>query len=293
MKNFTFYSPDEPAGASTEPASTGEAPSTWIDTETRAFSENWREILPEDIRGEKCLEPYESFDGLIKSFVHNSKAYGKDKIVIPNENSTQSDWDAFYKVAGRPDTVGDYNFKYTEDDGIPNEALNPDIVNPFLDEMYQAGASKKMLDIVKKYKAMEYKSTQQLMEQQEEEAIQSAETALKTKWAGAYEERVGLAKRVIAATTSEGEQRDALEEAIGNNPIVLEWISDQLGKKLVETKMIDTTLQVKTPVEIKEQIQDLQATEGYMNGTLKQTNPAKFDSITQKLRALHLQLNPN
>ena len=291
MKNFKFYSPDEAGGETTETVST-ETPATWINTETGSFSENWRDTLPEELRGEKCLEPYTDFAGMAKSLVHNVKAYGKDKIVIPNENSTEADWDAFYKVAGRPDTVGDYAFKYDGEDAALNDSLSPEIMNPFLEDMHKAGASKKMIDVVKKYKAIEMKAQQAAMEQAQEAEIQKAETALKTKWGAAYQERIGLANRVVDATTPEGEQRDALREAIGNNPLVLEWIADQVGTKLVETKLVDTTLQVKTPMELNGQIGELQAIEGYMDGSMKRTNPTRFDSITQQIRALHLQLNP-
>ena len=72
------------------------------------FSENWREALPESIRGERCLDNIKNINSLVNSYVHAQHAIGANKVPLPNENSTEEDWAAFYKACGRPDAETDY-----------------------------------------------------------------------------------------------------------------------------------------------------------------------------------------
>ena len=72
------------------------------------FSDNWREALPESLRGEKCLDNIKSITALANSYVHAQHAIGANKVALPNENSTDEDWAAFYKACGRPDAESGY-----------------------------------------------------------------------------------------------------------------------------------------------------------------------------------------
>jgi hypothetical protein len=72
------------------------------------FSENWRDGLPEGIRGEHCLDNIKNISALANSYVHAQKAIGANKVALPNENSTEEDWTAFYKACGRPESETAY-----------------------------------------------------------------------------------------------------------------------------------------------------------------------------------------
>ena len=63
-----------------------------------ALAENWRDGLPENIRGEKCLEPIKTIGTLAQSYVHAQHAIGANKVAIPGENSTPEEWAEFYKA---------------------------------------------------------------------------------------------------------------------------------------------------------------------------------------------------
>jgi hypothetical protein len=72
------------------------------------FSENWRDGLPEGIRSEKCLDNIKNIGALANSYVHAQRAIGANKVALPNENSSDEDWAAFYKACGRPETETGY-----------------------------------------------------------------------------------------------------------------------------------------------------------------------------------------
>lgn len=105
------------------------------------FSENWRDGLPEGIRGEHCLDNIKNISALANSYVHAQKAIGANKVALPNENSTEEDWAAFYKACGRPDTEGGYTTDAVKlPEGI---TLDADRVNEFKKFAFANGFNQK------------------------------------------------------------------------------------------------------------------------------------------------------
>ena len=108
------------------------------------FSENWRDGLPEAIRGEKCLDNIKNIGALANSYVHAQKAIGANRVALPNENSTDEDWAAFYKACGRPDSETAYTT-----DGVklpPGVTLDADRVNEFRTFAFKHGFNQKTFD---------------------------------------------------------------------------------------------------------------------------------------------------
>ena len=59
------------------------------------FSENWKESLPEEIRGDKSLDVVTDFNGLVSQHINAQKMLGKDKVVLPGPNATDEERGAF------------------------------------------------------------------------------------------------------------------------------------------------------------------------------------------------------
>ena len=78
------------------------------------FAENWRAALPEEIRGEKCLDSIKCIQALAKSYVAGQKAMGAQKVALPGKDATEEEKAAFYKALGRPDTPEGYGIKAPE-----------------------------------------------------------------------------------------------------------------------------------------------------------------------------------
>jgi len=76
--------------------------------------ENWKDSLPDDLKGEKALESIQDIPGLVKSYVHAQKMIGSDKIPVPNKYATDEDWQAVYSKLGRPESPDAYEFKFDD-----------------------------------------------------------------------------------------------------------------------------------------------------------------------------------
>ena len=99
-------------------------------------SENWRSMIPEEIRDHKSLATIQDVGSLAKGFVHAQSMIGADKIALPGKSSTADDWNAVYSKLGRPEDPSGYQINYT-----PPEGVQPDdgVVQWFMGVAHEAG----------------------------------------------------------------------------------------------------------------------------------------------------------
>ena len=69
---------------------------------------DFRASLPEDLREHSALQPIQDVENLAKAYVNASSMIGRDKVVIPAENSSPDDWNEVYGRLGRPDEPAGY-----------------------------------------------------------------------------------------------------------------------------------------------------------------------------------------
>ena len=231
-----------------------EATFQWADKDGR-LSNGWRDHLPDELKQEKSLEPVVDIPGLAKNYVYTKKMVGKNTVAIPNENSPQADWDAFYEAAGRPKTVADYKFDRPKD--IPEDAWDKDFGEKLKQAAWEEGFSAKQMARLHKLEVERMQGALVQVHQEDEQERTEAETALKRELGDAYEEQMALANAFIARTTDEPSgQRAAILEIAGNNPFFIEWCM-QWGKKVSETLGIDTASLRKTPKQDEDRLAEL------------------------------------
>jgi len=95
------------------------------------WKENWRSSLadslgPEDpraltIKGSESLSKYKTLPDALNALDHAQRAMGADKVVKPTANSPAEVWDEFYRAGGRPQSINDYDVKFSEDLNISPE----------------------------------------------------------------------------------------------------------------------------------------------------------------------------
>lgn len=80
-----------------------EAPVRFVDT------------LDESLRSNPSLQNFPDANALAKSYVHARSHIGADKIVKPQGNWTEDQYNQFYAETGRPETANDYDIKIDVD----------------------------------------------------------------------------------------------------------------------------------------------------------------------------------
>jgi hypothetical protein len=261
------------------------------------FSDTWRDSLPEDIRGDESLKVVTDFPGLVRQHINAQKMVGKDKVVLPGPNATDAEKDAFFTAIGRPKTAGDYTVV------VPGELK--DIFEPTRLEKARQVAHK--LGITQAqfegYMAAEIEAAKEMLGGQDEAdqlARQTADKDLRTRFGGAYDERMHVANRLveeICRGDADESRKIALLQKFGNDPDFIEFTSD-CGAKLVEHKGLIADLTQQTPKEKESRMAELRATPGFIipdkdGKYLNDTDPQKKKAIMAEINRLTVEAYPD
>ena len=220
--------------------------------------------------------------GLASQLVNAQKMIGKsaDMVVVPTEKSTQAEWDEFHSKTGRPDTIDGYEISHAEGIG----EIDAEVETALKNFAHSKGLSPATVQGLIELDDARMLAMRQAMDDADVAEKQTTEEALKKQWGGAYEERLHLANRMINENASE-ENKEAVLEVIGNNPIVADFLAN-IAKKFVEHKIINADVSQSTPVEALGKAEELRNTTGYITGELANTSPVRYKQITQEIATL-------
>jgi len=218
------------------PAGTPPAPVALAD-ENGVLRKGWLESLDEDLREESYLKEAKDVQGLAKGTVHARRMVGKDKMVIPNEESGDEVWDAYHKIGGRPDTPQDYNFKRPDD--FPEEHWNDEFMVKAQDILHKYGASKKLGDALLELNVESVKVALEKQRQQEEYDLDEINRKLDTEWGLARDQKMHLGNIAVVEGTKnkdgtvDEERKARILEKVNKDPDLI-WFASNLGGKFSE-----------------------------------------------------------
>ena len=269
---------------------TQEVPVSLIDGDGN-FVENWMEIagVSEDLRGDPTLKATKSPASLASQTVNAQKMIGKsaNMVMVPNEKSTQAEWDNFFSETGRPDTPGDYAITHIEGSGV----IDAEVESAFKVLAHSEGLRPSTVQKLIALDDNRMMAMRQAMASAETQAKADAVQTSKTKWGDAYDERLHLANRMINENTDEGDHREAVLNAIGNDAEVADFLAN-IAKKFVEHRIISADISQPTPVEALAKAEELRNTPGYINGELHKTSPATHKRITDEITEIMKKAYP-
>ena len=78
-------------------------------TETQPAAKTWKEAISEEFRNDPNIEKFTEIDALAKSYINATQMIGKDKVAVPNKNSTDDQWNEVYDKLGRPESADKYS----------------------------------------------------------------------------------------------------------------------------------------------------------------------------------------
>jgi len=217
--------------------------------------DNWKDTLPDDLKGEKALESIQDIPGLVKSYVHAQKMIGSDKIPVPNKYATDEDWQAVYNKLGRPESPDAYEFKFDDKSPIDENALKG-----FKEAAHKHGLLPKQAEgIMNFYNEMTQNYIQDINSKSEQGRM-NAEQSLKKEWGAAYDNKLQQAgtvankyldKDFMDLTLSDGTR-------VGDHPGFVKAFANIAGE-LGEDKLVQANgPQYMTPAEVDKQIRELQ-----------------------------------
>lgn len=218
--------------------------------------QNWKDTLPEELKGEKVLESIQDIPGLAKSYIHAQKMIGSDKIPVPNKFATDEDWQAVYDKLGRPQEPNAYNFKLDENSSIDENALKG-----FKEAAHKNGLLPKQAEGIMKFYDEMTQSYMQDLNSKSEQGRMHAEENLKKEWGPAYENKLNqagaTAKKYLQGEFSNLTLADGTR--VGDHPDFVKAFAN-IANDLGEDSLVQATgPQYMTPKEIDKQLRELQA----------------------------------
>lgn len=216
--------------------------------------ENWQALAPEgyeELRESQTLPRLKKFWDVAKSYEHVRRQVPLDKIAKPNENFTDSDWEAWYEAGGRPETAADYGIKRPKD--YPEELWDEQRSQGYQDLFHKIGLSKAQSDALVAYNNEQTLALKKTLDQQEELNFKTLEDNLHTKWGAAYDQNVHLGNIAIEkGSKGDLEYKERLLDKINSDPDLIEFASN-LGSLFAEHKIVEDT-KIPTPGDYDEQI---------------------------------------
>ncbi len=152
---------------------------------------------------------------------------------VPQEGSTQEQWDAFYKTAGRPEAAADYKFNR---DGL-NEEFVKDFANDELDNstkeiFLKAGISQKQADILQpEFEKMMEGIHLQGIENFNEQNVNFDELAQKT-FGDKEEEVMQTSKQMLIDNAPEGFE-DHIKDLPNESLILMAGVLNNIKSKYI------------------------------------------------------------
>ena len=256
------------------------------------FIEGWQNKLPDDIKAEECLKLVPNFNEMVKQFVNQRKAIGKNKVALPNEKSDEKEWDAFYTAIGRPKSSDDYTTPETPKE--LGDIYNDNAMKAAKEFAFKIGATQKQFN---EYVAFDVAQKSALLAEQDELELKEirqqhddTDKLLRKEWGMAYDDYIHASKRFLTESTDKESERLEVTAKYGNDPLLIK-IFAKGGLRLQEHTALIGELTHKVPAEIQGRINEIQGNKDYANRN-SSMSPEERQHLTDELSQLYKQLYP-
>lgn len=230
------------------PAGSGDNPPA--PPSTVSIPDNWKDALPDDVKGFKALENIKTFPDLAKSWMHAQQAVGKKGVIPPDPKfATDEDWSNFFQGVGLPKDVKDYKIAAPKDMQVDEAFLTEFATQAHKFNILPQQAQKLLDWYVSKEDAMAQETQQQVLG----EITQKLE-AYKQQMGAGYQKKVLFANKALEQFGGPDLMKMfASNPAIGNNPLFIDAFA-KIGEQLFGEDTFDGDSRVKgamTPEEAR------------------------------------------
>ena len=232
---------------------------------------DWRNDIPEEIRGHKSLETIADVGALAKSYVNAQSMIGADKVAIPGKHATDDDWNEVYKRLGRPENPEGYQLENNLADGVEADEQMLDWYRQTAHEIgLTPTQAQKLLD---KYNG-ELGSRFDGNTGQADQLIAETETELRREYGQAFDDRMNNANAIMLefgnVDNIDGEMMSAVSEIeladgrlLGDHPEMIkmmvnigEFITSKIGEDSLEGVKTSNAF---SPADAQAKLEELRA----------------------------------
>ena len=176
--------------------------------------------LPAELAADPALGPITNVEGLVKSYIHAQKSFGKDKIVVPDKHATPEDWKGVFNKLGVPEKIDDYKMNL---EGIE---VNEDVLGKVKAVAHSKGVLPWQLEAVVKEFGGVAQQMHEAQQAEEQAKIDADINALKQSWGAEFDNQVKRANAAMRHLLPDAKDQQALIDAgFGTNPAMLRLLA--------------------------------------------------------------------
>lgn len=163
------------------------------------FKKSFFEHLPEDLQNDKTLQQYKDIQSLAKSHANAEKMLGKKGITIPDEGSSDEEWQRYREAMGVPDSAEKYELPEVElPEGVEGGQQYEQFTQNFKQIAHELNLSNQQTaGLFKAYHDWMDREVQQQREQAEKQRAQVADE-LRQEWGREYEHNLAASKHAFS-----------------------------------------------------------------------------------------------
>ena len=204
-------------------------------TEQPVAAKSWKEAISQEFRNDPNIEKFTEIDALAKSYINATHMIGKDKVAVPNQNSTEEQWNEVFDKLGRPASADKYALD-VKSDIVP---LNEGDVKQFAENAHKLGLSNKQAQgVLEFYKNNMEGQAHQSKVDTETSQVQ-AEQELRKEWGRDFEVNVkragALAKANMNPDILDLELKNGMR--VGDHPELIKGFA-KIASMMSEDKIV-------------------------------------------------------
>ena len=224
-------------------------------TETQPVAKTWKEAISEEFRNDPNIEKFTEIDALAKSYINATQMIGKDKVAVPNKNSTEDQWNEVYDKLGRPESADKYSLN-AKSEIVP---IDENAIKQFAENAHQLGLNNKQAQGILEF----YKNNMEGMAQQAkvdtETAQAQSEQQLRQEWGREFDTNVkkagALAKANMNPEILDMQLKDGMR--LGDHPEIIKGFAKIAGM-MSEDKIVSTESEnVSSNTDVETEISDI------------------------------------
>ena len=221
---------------STETTATDTLVSSTTDN-TVQTAKSWKETISEEFRNDPNISKFTEIDALTKSYINATRMIGSDKVIIPNNNSTDDQWNEVYDKLGRPESSDKYKLDFKSE----VTPIDENAIKAFADVAHKTGLNEKQAQSILDFYKQNSESTAQQLKIDTETAQAKSEQLLRQEWGKQYDENINKAAAIAKANMPSDVLDMQLKDGtrLGDHPDVIKGFSKIAGL-LSEDKVITT-----------------------------------------------------
>ena len=220
---------EETRQTTTDTPQTIEQPST--------VAKSWKETISEEFRNDPNISKFTEIDALAKSYINATRMIGQDKVAVPNENSTDDQWNEVYGKLGRPESADKYQLEVQSE----TAPLDESAIKQFAENAHKLGLNNKQAQGILEYYKDSMEGSVQQARVDTETAQANAEQELRKEWGRSYDENIKKAGAIAKANMSEDILNMELKDGtrIGDHPSVIKGFAS-IANLMSEDKLVST-----------------------------------------------------